>query len=312
MSMLSLNTNAASLFTQSHMGFAQRSLNTAMTRMGTGLRINSAMDDASGLQIAKRMESDSRGMQVAMRNAQNGISMLQTAEGSLNEATNIVLRMKELATEAASTGSSSTADREALQAEFDQLGAELGNVIRGTRYGSEALFAAGKLTHELTFQIGASRSEVMTVDVSGHLTEIAQAAGQLSSWYANNANNANNTNNTNNTNNANNANNATRGTRGTELTGNTATTVIEHAETLLSHMTKLRSNLGANAKRLEHIYNNQSNVLNNTEVARSRIMDADYAKEQATMSSRMMLMQAGTSMLKSSGMLNQLALSLMQ
>ncbi|NIU61386.1 MAG: Lateral flagellin, partial [Pseudomonas stutzeri] len=116
--MLSLHTNAASLSTQNALGGVQKNLSSSLTRLGTGFRINSAMDDAAGLQIATRMNAQSRGITVAMRNTQNGISMMQTAEGGLKEMSNILTRMKDLATEAAN-GSSTQEDRDALQAEYD-------------------------------------------------------------------------------------------------------------------------------------------------------------------------------------------------
>src|SRR6218665_123751 len=118
--MLSLNTNAAALSAQSSVGSTQKSLSTSLTRLSTGYRVNSAMDDAAGLQIATRLNAQTRGMAVAQRNTQNGISMLQTAEGALEESTNILLRMKDLATEAASD-TASTDDRTAISAELTAL-----------------------------------------------------------------------------------------------------------------------------------------------------------------------------------------------
>ena len=161
--MLSLHTNAASLSTQNALGGVQKNLSSSLTRLGTGFRINSAMDDAAGLQIATRLNAQSRGMDVAIRNTGDSISLLQTAEGALNEMTDIVQRMKDLATQAAND-TASEKDRDALQAEYDQLGQELGNIIKNTKYAGENLFSDGtttdgsngKFSAEMNFQIGAS------------------------------------------------------------------------------------------------------------------------------------------------------------
>ncbi len=143
--MLSLHTNAAALSSQNAVGNTQKSLTTSLTRLGTGYRVNSAMDDAAGLQIATRLDAQTRGMSVAQRNTQNGISMMQTAEGAFSEMTNVLLRMKDLATEAYNA-SSTTDDVAALQAEFDALGLELSNIFRTTSFGGQRLFSDGTNT----------------------------------------------------------------------------------------------------------------------------------------------------------------------
>lgn len=154
--MLSLHTNAAALFTQGSLGSTQKALATSMTRLGTGYRINSAMDDAAGLQIASRLEAQTRGMAVAQRNTQNGISMLQTAEGALDEVSNIVLRMKDLATEAA-TATARTTDRAAMDAEFDALTAEITNIVSNTKFGGQALLATSSPRHSRRVRGGCTR-----------------------------------------------------------------------------------------------------------------------------------------------------------
>jgi len=293
--MLSLHTNAASLITQSALGNAQKALSTSMARLGTGYRINSAMDDAAGLQIATRLEAQTRGMAVAMRNTQNGISLLQTAEGAFTEVTNILLRMKDLATQAADA-SSSDADRTALQAEYDALGLELKNIMTNTTFGGEKLFdsatATSKLRTSMTFQIGATSSETMDVDLTAELDALDNGSGgalyNVSSTYS--------------------------GTSpGTEFgTAGSANAIIDVINTALDTVGALRAALGANANRLEHVYNNLTNMSTNTTQARGRIMDVDYASETANMTARQMLMQAGTAMLKQSSSMNQLVLALMQ
>ena len=159
--MLSLHTNAAAMNIQKAIGNNRANLNTTMTRLGTGHRINSAKDDAAGLQIAVRLQAQTRGMGVAMQNTQNASSMLQTADGAMNEVTNVLYRMKDLATQAAD-GSSSDEDKKAMQAEYDALGAELANIMKNTSYGGAKLLdsADGKLTKEMSFQIGASKDNL--------------------------------------------------------------------------------------------------------------------------------------------------------
>lgn len=285
--MLSLHTNIAALNTKANLNSTQSGLSTSMTRLGTGLRINSAMDDAAGLQIATRLDAQSRGMQVAMKNAQNGISMLQTAEGALNEVSNILLRMKDLATESAN-GTATTNDKTATQAEFDALGKELANITGNTSFGGEKLLAAsgGKLVAAVDFQIGATAAEKMTMDVSGGMTAMEAALKAASKSYD-------------------------AGSAGTELTA-TASATIGLLDTALASVGTVRSALGANANRLDHVNNNLANVNNNTLAAKGRIMDTDYANESASMTSKQMLMQAGTSMLKQSGSMSSLAMSLLQ
>lgn len=276
--MLSLHTNAASLFTKSNLNTSQNSLTTSMTRLGTGYRINSSQDDAAGLQIATRLDAQSRGMTVAMKNTQNGISMLQTADGALSEVSNIMLRMKDLATEA-STATATAADKTAMKAEFDALGAEITNIMTNTKFGGEALLTGGKLAAAMKFQVGATAAEAYTFNASADLTAIGTANTALIAG---------------------------------DLSIADPSAVIALADTAVAAVGTLRSSIGAGANRLNHVHNNLANVNNNTQIAKSRIMDTDYANETANMTSRQMLMQAGTSMLKQSGSIGQLAMSLMQ
>src|SRR6185369_13574049 len=181
--MLSIHTNLASLSTQNALGSTQKDLTTSMTRLGTGYRVNSAMDDAAGLQIATRLNAQTRGMQVAQRNTQNGISMLQTAEGALAEYSNIVLRMKDLATESAN-GTSTSPDQDAMDAEFQALKSELGNIMTNTQFGGKALFTAGSLAGSVTFQIGSSASETYAFTAATSLTAVGTAQTALTNIKA--------------------------------------------------------------------------------------------------------------------------------
>lgn len=378
--MLSLHTNIAALNTKSNMNSTQGALSTSMTRLGTGLRINSAMDDAAGLQIATRLDAQSRGMNVAMKNAQNGISMLQTAEGALNEVTNILQRMKDLGTEGA-TATATADDKKAMQAEYDALGKELTNIMKNTSFGGEKLLQGGKLTQELNFQIGAASTESMTLNLKDNMTGLDTALKSVSSKYevagpaktdvelaqeaskkakdqydkvkafeskATGATAAADAKTAAETaagktltdigseadakkkaefeksyydayagslmkdagvKAAYDAANPATGDAGTEV-GDKAT--IDTISKALDAVGTVRSALGANANRLDHVINNLSNVNNNTLAAKGRIMDTDYANESSTMTAKQMLMQASTSMLKQSGSMSSLAMSLLQ
>ncbi|GFE84805.1 lateral flagellin [Steroidobacter agaridevorans] len=299
--MLSLHTNAAALSSQNSVGNTQKALTTSLTRLGTGFRVNSAMDDAAGLQIATRLDAQARGMSVAQRNTQNGISMMQTAEGAFSELTNVLLRMKDLATEAFNA-SSTTDDVEALQAEYDALGAEVANIFKSTSFGGATLFtddgvtlpgaaaAAGLLgtAGGITFQIGASENETMVVDAETGLADLGDALAAVSSFYATTA----------------------PTTAGTELSG--ANTVITDINDAIAAVGTVRAQLGAASNRLDHVYNNLGNMIQNTTASKGRIMDVDYALETSNSTSKQLLLQAGTSALKQSSSLSQLVMSLMQ
>ena len=172
--MLSLHTNNAALSAQSSLSKTQTSLTTSMTRLSTGYRINSAMDDAAGLQIATRLKAQTSGMAVAMRNTQNSTSMLQTAEGALDEVGNMLVRMKDLATQA-SDASSSTDDKTAMQSEYDNLGKEIQNIMSNTKFGGQSLLKSGTISSAITFQIGADSSEKMTLDLSSDMGASAKS-----------------------------------------------------------------------------------------------------------------------------------------
>lgn len=276
--MLSLHTNAAALSTQNSLGNTNKALSSSMTKLGTGFRVNSAMDDAAGLQIATRLNAQSRGMAVAQKNTQNGISLLQTGEGALEEVNNMILRMKDLATEAANA-TSTAADKTAMDAEFDALAAEIDNIMTNTKFGGQALFAAGgTFSAASTFQIGASGTETYAFDASANLTALNTAITAL---------------------------------KGGDITA-AGNATIALADTASAAVGTLRSSFGAAANRLEHVYNNLGNMIQNTEASKGRIMDVDYATETSNMTSKQMLMQASTAMLKQSSSMSQMVASLLQ
>lgn len=295
--MLSLHTNAATLSAQNSIGRTNNRLSNSMTRLGTGFRVNSAMDDAAGLQIATRLRAQTSGMQTAMRNTQNSISMIQTADGALDETTVILIRMKDLATQAAD-GSATDVDRAAMQSEYDALTDELTNIVSNTSFGGTTLLSSkadSKFLVAVNFQIGSAETEVMTQDLSTQLTTMHTDLLATNGTHVF----------------------AADGTVGTGTgtgiaTASDANDMITFLNTGIESVSNVRSALGAAANRLDHVYQNLSNMVSNTKNASGRIMDVDFAGESASMMSNQMLLQAGTAMLKQSNSQSSLVLSLLQ
>ncbi|MBR9857705.1 MAG: Lateral flagellin [Gammaproteobacteria bacterium] len=291
---MSIHTNFTSLVTQNTLNSTNKMLGTAMERLGTGFRINSAADDAAGLQIAVRLQAQNNGMGVAMRNSQDAISMLQTGEGAFDEMTNILHRMKDLATQGAN-GTNSADDKVAMQSEYDQLGVELNNIMSNTTYAGDALFdsvgTGGKFgaAAGVTFQIGATAAETLTVNASANLTAVGTAITAASAQYGTPA----------------------PGTPGTEITA-TANATIDLVNTALESLGTTRAQFGANINRLEHTITNLGNMRENGEAAKGRIMDADFAQEASNMSKNQMLMQSGMSVLSNANQMSGLVMSLLR
>lgn len=291
---LSIHTNYSSLVTNTALNKSNNALATNQQRLGTGLRINSAADDAAGLQIATRLNAQSRGMGVAMRNTSDAVSMLQTAEGAFSEMTDIMQRMKDLATQGAN-GTNTADDKAALQAEYDELAKEIRNVLKNTKYAGEELFsvkkADSKFDAAIAFQIGASESETLTIDLSGTgaLHTAVDEIVKIASTLIIDADPA-----------------AT--VKGTQVGDAATITLVENA---LDKVGSLRAQFGANINRLNHTSNNLANMKDNTEMAKGRIMDADFAMESANMSKNSMLMQSGISMLKQAGQMPGMVMSLL-
>ncbi|MYM34747.1 Lateral flagellin [Duganella sp. FT94W] len=300
--MLSLHTNSAALSAQSSISRTQSALSTSQTRLSTGYRVNSAMDDAAGLQIATRLKAQTSGMAMAMRNTQNSISMLQTAEGALDEVTTMLTRMKSLATMAADA-SSTAKDQAALQSEYDALGSELNNIMKNTTFGGTKLMSGGTISTAMQFQIGATTSETMALDLSTPMGDLDTALGDVSARYAAGGTAI--------------GGEISDGTDGTASASNAAgqakaNTTIDTIGDAIDAVGAIRSSLGAAANRLDHVYNNLSNVSSNTQAATGRIMDTDFAAESSAMTSAQMLLQAGTAMLKQSNSTSSLVMSLLQ
>jgi flagellin len=230
-------------------------------------------------------------MAVAMRNTQNSTSMLQTADGALNEVSNILTRMKDLATQSADASSTSS-DKDAMQSEYDALGNELNNIMNNTTFGGSKLLKGGTVASSMTFQIGASSGETMSLDLSttgtvGSMADLDTALASVSANYS-----------------------SPNGV-GTELTSS-ANTTIDTIKDALDKLGATRSALGGAANRLDHVYNNLSNISSNTQAATGRIMDVDFATESSNMTSNQMLMQAGTAMLKQTNSMSSMVMSLLQ
>ena len=273
---LSIFTNASSMASTNALNKSNNALATAMERLGTGKRINSAADDAAGLQIATRLQAQSNGMGVAQRNISDATAMLQTAEGAFDEVTNIMHRMKDLATQA-SNGTNTDKDLTSMQSEFKELGTELGNIMGNTSYSGDKLFT--KLGTAVDFQIGASSSEKMTLDIATDLGKVTTTTTALGTASI--------------------------------ATGTDASAMIDTLNGALDEVSTVRSSLGANINRLGHTSNNLSNMKDNTDVAIGNIMDADFAAEASSMTRNQMLSQTSMSMLKQSNSMSGMVMSLL-
>lgn len=272
---LFVSTNTASLNGQNNLNKSTMGLQTSMQRLSSGMRINSAKDDAAGLQISNRLTSQINGLGVAQRNAQDGISMAQTAEGALQESTNILQRMRDLSVQAAN-GSNSTEDRSSINKEITALQTELTRISDKTSFGDRALLS-GSFSAGVTFQVGAKANETITITIGDlDATALSVQAAVL---------NVN-----------------------TQTAAQSAITSIDKA---IAKIDSTRADLGAVQNRFEHTISNLANVQENVSASRSRIRDTDFATETAAMTRNQILQQAGTSILAQANQLPQAALSLL-
>lgn len=282
---LSIQSSAASTAIRNQLNSTNNSLATAIERLGSGFRINSAKDDAAGLQIANKLSAQLVGQETAMSNISNASAMIKTAEGAFDEMTNIVFRMQELATKSAD-GSYGDDERTAMQAEYTALTKEMKNILDNTTFGAGTNLLAstdskfGVDGEKVTFQIGASTGETLDVDISAELKEIHTAVGA----YA-----------------------------GTEISDqDDAADEIEALEELLTNINEARSSLGASLNRLDHTNNNLANMSENTSAAKSQIMDADFAKETANMTKGQLLLNSGISVLSTANSTGQMISQLLR
>ena len=277
-----INTNIASLNAQRNLNASQSSLATSMQRLSSGLRVNSAKDDAAGLAIAERMNAQVRGMNVAIRNANDGISLAQTAEGALSKVGDALQRMRELAVQARNS-TNSDSDKDSLNKEFVQLQSEISRVVGGTTFNGKHIL--GSEATALNFQIGANTSAddmitVTTTDMTADsvITAITGTAAVIDA----------------------------------STTAGSLKTVIDNIDSALDTVNNTRATFGATQSRFDAVIANLQQAVENQAAARSRIMDADFAAETANLSRAQILQQAGTAMVAQANSLPQQVLQLLQ
>lgn len=268
---LVVNSNISSLNAQRTLSNSTNDLSTSFERLSSGKRINSAKDDAAGLQIASRLTSQVNGLNQASRNANDAISLSQTAEGALEEYTNTVQRMRTLAVQA-SNGSNTAADRTALDKEYTELELELGRIGSQSSFGGVSLLDG---SYTQSFQVGADKGQIISVKISTNFHSIASNLGGVATFSA-------------------------------------AQTAIEKLDSVLTTVTSVRADLGAKQNRFSSVIRSNENTAQNISASRSRIEDADYAKESAMLARNNVLQQASSSMLSQANQQPQIALSLLQ
>ena len=277
-----INTNISSLNAQRSMTSSQSSLATSMQRLSSGLRINSAKDDAAGLAIAERMNAQVRGMNVAIRNSNDGISLAQTAEGALSKVGDSLQRMRELAVQSRNS-TNSAADKDSLNKEFGELQSEISRVLGGTTFNGQTILGAS--AGALTFQVGANTTndDVITVTTTNMVTATDIAA-------------------------------VTATTAVIASTADTAAlkVVIDNIDKAINTVNNTRANFGATQSRFDAVISNLQQSVENQSAARSRIMDADFAAETANMSRAQILQQAGNAMIAQANQAPQQVLSLLR
>ncbi|QUM77592.1 flagellin FliC [Moritella sp. 24] len=272
---LYVNTNVASLNSQRNLTNSTNALQTSFERLSSGKRVNSAADDAAGLQIGSRLESQINGLNQASRNANDGISLAQTAEGALDETTNMLQRMRVLSIQSAN-GSNSAADRVALDNEFGQLQQELNRVADDTTFGGMDLLNA---TFDQDFQIGPDANQIINVKIATNMNAAGLGVGSL----------------------------------GTDiLQASTAQLAITNIDSAIATVTETRADLGAKQNRFSSTIRNLSNISENVSSSKSRIMDADFAAESAKLAQNQVSQQAASTMLSQANQQSQVAMSLLQ
>ena len=277
-----INTNISSLNAQRNTSASQMSLNVSMQRLSSGLRVNSAKDDAAGLAIAERMNAQVRGMGVAIRNANDGISMAQTAEGALSKVGDALQRMRELAVQSRN-GTNSDSDKNSLNKEFNELQKEITRVLGGTAFNGKKILGADGTT--FTFQVGANTStdDSISVDFENMVSNTDVSAVTVST-----------------------------ATIGSTADSSAIASVIDNIDTALDTINDKRATFGATQSRFEAIISNLQVSVENQSSARSRIVDADFAVETANLSRAQILQQAGNAMIAQANQLPQQVLRLLQ
>jgi flagellin len=301
---LYVNTNASSLNAQRMMANSTNALDTSYKRLASGLRINSAKDDAAGLQISDRLTSQINGLNQGNRNAQDGISMAQTAEGAMDEMVTMYQRVRTLALQSAN-GTNSDADRTAIQQEVSSLCAEIDRISEQTTFGGEKILNGSKTT--VDFQVGADHDQKISVDLSNGKTGDDDDKGWSVSGLAAKLGKTLKT-----------LTDAEKpnysGTKGVVFdvsTDTAAQTTLGNIDAFIAAVDSKRAEFGAVQNRLESTIRNQSNVSENVSAARSRIRDTDFASETAAMTQQNIIQQASQSILSQANQRPQVALSLL-
>ncbi len=283
-----INTNIIALNAQRNLAGSQSALASSMQRLSSGLRVNSAKDDAAGMAIAERMTAQIRGMNVAARNANDGISLAQTAEGALGKVSDAFQRMRELAVQAANA-SNADSDKDSLDKEFGELAKEIQRVLGGTTFNGLAIL--GGDAGAQVFQIGANTTSNDTVSITTTNmttdTDITAVAG----------------------------NDNTGGTRvkiDKDATASDIRTVIDNIDTALDTVNSERATLGASQSRFDAVISNLQIAIENQSAAKSRIVDTDFAAETASLSRASILQQAGNAMVAQANQLPQQVLQLLR
>ena len=276
-----IDTNNAATLTSNALLRNERAMTTSMERLSTGQRINSAQDDAAGLAIASKMTSSMRGLDQATRNANDAISMLQTADGAAIEIGNVLQRMRELAVQYGN-GTLTSSDQDAIDTEFTSLQAEVERIADNTTWnGTQIMDGSGGSSGTFTFQVGAD--DAQTISVS-----LGDFNGGVSTTYSS-------------------------GTTATlsAIVAST-TTAIADLDVSIAGLNDQRATLGATMNRLEYTVDNLQNISQNTEASRSRIMDTDYAAESTELARTQIIQQAATAMLAQANQSSQSVLSLLK
>ena len=271
-----INTNIGAMKAANSSNAAGKALGTAMERLSTGKRINGAKDDAAGLAIATKMTSDVRAMNQGMRNANDGIALAQTTEGALNEVTNMLQRVRELAVQS-KNGTYVAADRTNIQAEVTELTAQIGDVLANTQFNGVALFSTDGAT-DVTFSIatGAKATDVVTLTSKAlDITDMDAAALDVT-------------------------------------TAALSATTITNVDAALTDISATRATLGAGQNRLESVVNNLATNSTNLSDARSRIEDTDYSAETTALAKAQILSQASTAMLSQANQSQQNVMQLLR
>ncbi|MFC7479775.1 flagellin [Luedemannella flava] len=270
---LRVNQNIAAINSYRNLSVTDNQMSKSLEKLSSGFRINRAADDAAGLAISEGLRAQVGGLKVAVRNAQDGISVVQTAEGALTETHSILQRMRELAVQSANDGASNTDARAAADTEYQQLASELNDIATKTTFNGKALLDGSFSPSPLTFQVGANGTDVLTVTIGDMRATTLLGAGTGLSTTA------------------------------------LATAAIGALDTAIKTVSTQRSTLGATQNRLEHKINNLNVAVENLSASESRIRDTDMAQEMVQFTRNQILSQAGTAMLAQANQAPQSVLS---